>query len=64
MEDETKKSLAAAKAAVIERAAKVLERRADRIANRKFMFFPWLRCLMILKKIARLEAFSACEKKK
>ena len=64
MEDETKKSLAEAKAAVIKRAAKILEHRADRIANRKFLLFPWLRCRMILRKIARLESFASCEKKK
>lgn len=59
MTDESMKSLAEAKAAVIERAAKVLEARADRVSQRKWMLFPWLRCQMILRKIAKLEAFAA-----
>ena len=60
MNEDTKKSLAEAKAAVIDRAARVLEARADRVAGRKWMLFPWLRCLMILNKIARLEGFASC----
>lgn len=49
-------SIQDAKLALAKRVAPILLKRAERVANRKFILFPWLRVWIIMWKLVKLEA--------